>query len=175
MLSTCRSSKLLALAIGAALLASSCEAEFSIGGNSVERAAVGIIEDDFTEQLGIDLVADCPEVPDPEIGTTFVCTATTPDGRILTIDGVVDSEDHIDMQTLNLLSSEDLDVMEQSGVDILEPQIGPLTIDCGQELVILPADNSLTCTGEDGDGDQAPIVYTFSDLRAGDFTVRVDQ
>ena len=81
-----------------ALVAVACTSggiDFQIGGQSVQEAAVELIEDDLADDLGTELTAECPEVPDAEVGTEFMCTATTPEGDEIPVDAVIDREDHI--------------------------------------------------------------------------------
>ncbi len=80
---------LLTLATLFVVTACSGDISFSIGGQSVDDAAVELIEGDLADQIGLgELTAACPEVPDAEVGTEFDCTATTADGAVIEIAGV---------------------------------------------------------------------------------------
>lgn len=160
------------IAAGATLAASGCNAEFSIGGESIESAGEKLIEGEIAAGLGQELEATCPAVPDAEVGTTFSCTATNPAGEIITFSGVVDVEDHIEVQSTNVIDVDGLASLERSGAELLEPKINAtLDIDCGVDLVILPDNKELVCDGADEFGDSAPIIFTITDLEAGTFEV----
>ncbi len=150
--------------------------EFSIGGASVDEAAEALIEGELAEQLGAALDADCPPVADPGVGTEFACTATTPSGDIIGFSGLVDEEDHIDVSSTNVIRADRLDVWEVSGGEVVSELIdGPVDIDCGSEMIVLPASFEMTCTGTDQYGDEASIIYRITDLAAGDYDIRIGE
>ncbi len=160
------------LVVGASALLSACSGEFSLGGESVESAGERIIESEIAESLGQELVASCPAISDPEIGATFDCTATTPGGEVIHFAGVVDAEDHIDLQSTNLITEDGLADYARLGAELLEPEINAaLDIDCGVGPVILADSNEFTCEGSDEFGNTAPIIFTITDLNTGDFEV----
>lgn len=164
----------MALVAGAALMASGCTTEFSIGGQSLESAGEGLIEGELADEWGEELDATCPEITDASVGATFTCTATTPTGETMNFAGVVDAEDHILLDSTNAILVQRLRAYEEAAAELLAPQIGAeLTVDCGTENVILGQDMELTCTGTDEFGDSAPIIFSMTDLVAGDFDVRV--
>lgn len=169
----------LSSAIALGLLASACGGasfEFSIGGVSVEDAAVTLIEDDISAQVGMALEADCPAVPDPDVGTEFSCTATTPDGAVIEFAGLIDEEDHIDLSSTNVIRADRLDVWERSGAGAVSELIGgPVEIDCGPDAVVLDPASEMTCVGTDQFGEAAPIIYTITDLDAGDYDIRIGE
>ncbi len=164
--------KLFAASAAMTILAAGCS--FSIGGESVDEAAVKLIEEDFAADIGVDLVANCPAVEDSEVGTTFECSATMPDGRTINFAGKVDAKDSINMRSTNLLKPEDLDAIETSGAEVLEPEIeASLVIECPAVITLLDEDNEVTCRGEDEFGNRADIIFTITDTETGAFTVRV--
>ncbi len=163
-----------ALATAAALSASACSGEFSLGGESLESAGENLIEGEIATSLGQELVATCPAISDPEVGATFSCTAATPGGDVIHFDGLVDAEDHIDLQSTNVITEDGLVNYERVGAEVLEPEINAaLDIDCGVDPVILPDSNEFTCEGSDEFGNTAPIIFTITDLDTGDFEVIV--
>lgn len=162
------------LVVGTTAIASGCSGEFSFGGESLESAGENLIEGEIATSLGQELEATCPAISDPEVGATFSCTATTPGGKEIHFAGVVDAEDHIDLQSTNLITEVGLANYERTGAEVLEPEIdAALDIDCGVDPVILPASNEFTCEGSDEFGNTAPIIFTITDLNTGEFEVIV--
>lgn len=167
------------LAAPFAIFAASCGGasfEFSMGGLSLEDAAVHLIETDIAEQVGVELDAECPPVEDPEVGAEFACTATTPTEEVIHFAGIIDREDHIDITSTNVIRSDRLELWEQSGAEVVGEMIGGVvTIDCGEELVVLPDSKEMACIGTDAAGETAPIIYRITDLDAGDYDIRIGE
>jgi hypothetical protein len=160
-------------------MAAGCSGDFSfsIGGQSVEDAAVELIEGELAEGIGLgELEADCPEVADPEVGTEFDCTATTADGVVIEIAGLVDREDHIDLQTTNVIVADALTTFEAAGIDLVNQTEGatldPSAMDCGDSSIVIPADGVIGCTLTDpSSGQLYDAVYTIDDFATGDFSL----
>lgn len=159
-----------------ALLLSACSGanfEISFGGNtgSIESVAAALIEGELSDELGVALDADCPEVDDPGIGATFECTGTTPDGEVVIFDGVVDREDHIDVSSRNLVLGEQMVGWEDSAAESATETVGgPVTVDCGDDDVIFAAEPyELSCVAEDQFGETATMIITITDMDAGTF------
>lgn len=162
----------LVLVASIGLACAACSASFSIGGESVEDAAVDVIEGELAEQIGLALTADCPAVPDPEVGTAFSCTATTPSGDLVSIAGEVDREDHIDLTTTNVIRG---DVAGTIGRAIEDEVAGSgggddLEVDCGDETIVADQNNSFSC-GLRGPGTTggAEAIVTVTDFDTGNF------
>ncbi len=65
-------------------------------------AAAGVIEGDLAENLAIEeLDASCEDPGSKDVGTTFVCTATTPDGEELTFNAEIREDDEVFVYTTN--------------------------------------------------------------------------
>jgi hypothetical protein len=166
------------LALGAAVTAGcSGDISFSIGGQSIEDAAVELIEGDLAEGIGLGaLEATCPEVADPAVGTEFDCTATTPDGAVIEFAGLVDREDHIDVQTTNVVVADAIGTFEAAGIDVINETEGT-TLDasamaCGDSSIIIPDDGAIGCELTLPDtGEVYDAVYTINDLATGDFSL----
>lgn len=140
-----------------------------------ENLAVELIEGDLASSLGIEMAAACPGGVETAVGTEFLCTGTTPDGRVVEILGLVDEPNHIDLNTTNLIRGEVLVNLEEAAANVLEPQTGPVVLDCGRETVVLDTDAALRCGIELVDGsDSAIAVLTFTDIDAGDFTITIE-
>lgn len=173
-----RSRTLVALAVVASLTgACSGDLSFSIGGQSVEDAATDLIEGELADGIGLgELDADCPEVSDPEVGTEFACTATTPDGAIVEFAGVVDREDHIDVRTTNVIVAEAIGNIEAAGIELVNQTEGTTldasAMDCGDTSIVIPADGEVECTLTDTDtGALFDATYTLEDPDTGDFSL----
>jgi len=163
-----------ALSASAMLGACSADASFRIGGESVEDAAAELIETEITEQVGLDLDANCPTVENPEVGTEFTCTASTDDGRTVEFDGVVDRENHIDLKTTNLINAEVLAAFEASAADKVEQETGvAVTVDCGDSAVVLDSNDEMTCSVEGG-GSVRDLILTVPEPNTGQFNLRME-
>lgn len=161
----------LSLVVGAAMSMAGCSGSFSIGGQPVHEAAEELIAGDLADQLGLgELTPTCDEVEDPGVGTTFTCTATTSDGRVVEFDGVVDREDHINIESTNVVSGP---VIEQALYEALNndnPAAGlsPDGVDCGGEKIIL-VNQQMTCEVNPAAGEAGTVTVTLTDVDSGDF------
>ncbi len=146
-------------------------ASFSIGGQTVEEAAEELIAGDLAELIGLgELTPACPEVEDPEVGTTFRCTAETPAGQTIDFDGVVDEEDHINLEATNLVPAAPI---EERFYEILDSQspgsgLAPDGVDCGDEMVVL-VDRQMTCEVRVGDATPRIATLTITDVSTRNF------
>jgi hypothetical protein len=65
-------------------------------------AASGVIEGDLADNLSIDqLDATCDDPSSRDVGTTFTCTATTPQGEELTFNAEIREDDEVFVYTTN--------------------------------------------------------------------------
>lgn len=158
-------SKVFAMSALLVLFATACSAEanFTVGGISVEDSGKNLIEGELASLLSIELEAVCPALEDPEVGSTFECTGTTPDGRIAKFEGVVDSDDSINVVSTNVIQAELVPNVEDAAVNALEPQTGPVEVNCGTETLILDSEESVTCAISDG-AETRDVLLTFSSL-----------
>jgi hypothetical protein len=163
---------------GLGVLAAACSASFSIGGQTVEDAAEELITGDMADEIGIgELTAECPAVDDPEIGTTFVCTATAEDGRVITIDGIVDREDHIDLKTKNLVIPDEIEdvVFETLQEQFPEVAFSRDGVDCGDEALVVEGDsNQMSCLVEPDSAPAQTVTLTINDLETGDIDFDIE-
>ena len=124
---------------------------------------------------GEPLTADCPDVADPEVGVTFVCTATTDDGLVINFGGIVDREDHIDVNSTNLITADQLPEWVGVVEDSITETVGfDVTVDCGDRFVVLDDESGMTCTAIDPEGITADVRLTNVDLDAGAFDWVID-
>ena len=161
---------LIVLAVIAMLAASCGSASFSIGGKSVEEAAEELIAGDLADQLGLGaLTPDCPAVEDPEVGTTFQCTATTPDGATIEFDGVVSSEDIVNVQATNVAEGAILEQGVAATFNAQNPDAGVTADDvaCGGDKVVV-VDRQVICEVTPPNGPTQTATLTINDLAAGD-------
>lgn len=160
-----------ALAIGVSGVA--CSVEFTIGGEALEDAAVDLIEGALGEQLGLTLDATCPAVEDPEVGTSFTCTAVTADGRTVFVDGLVDRADHIDLSTRNAVRTDSIARIEDLIIRSIADQTGEAyEVDCGSETIVA-ANDQFTCGLAQNGSPLSTVVVTVTDWvnLALDYTV----
>lgn len=163
------------VATTAACGSASFEISFGGGSGTVEEAATFLVENDLSEELGEVLVADCPEVPDPEVGSTFTCTGTTDDGLVIEFAGLVDREDHIDLNSTNLIVAQRVQEWAAVAEESVEGAVGfDVTVDCGERFIVLDDESGWSCTVTDPDGATADLLITNADLDAGTFDWVID-
>ncbi|MCP3991046.1 MAG: hypothetical protein GY724_18365 [Actinomycetia bacterium] len=151
--------------------ACSGSASFSIGGETVEEAAEKLIAGDMADQIGLgELTPACPEVEEPEVGTTFQCTAVTSDGQTIDFDGVVDEEDHINLETTNVVTGSLIEQLFYETLNAQNPNTGlvPDGVDCGGEAIVL-VDKQMTCEILLDGAPAQTATLTITDIAAGEF------
>ena len=170
----------IAAVVAVVLTASACgstsfEVSFGGGSGTVEEAATFLIEGELADQVGAPLIADCPEVPDPEVGTEFTCTGTTEQGDVITFAGIVDREDHIDLNSTNLIVADRVAAWEDGVAASVGETLGfAVTVDCGDRFVVLDETGEIPCRVTDEFGEQARLVVTVTDLDEGDFSWAIE-
>jgi hypothetical protein len=139
--------------VGVILLsATGCSVDVSVsfGGADAAAAAVDLIEGELADQAGIGrLDATCQEIDGPEPGDTFTCTATTEDGETIRFDAVVEEDDMVDVESVNLVTSEGLSVIEGLAVQALEENAGQTlgieNFDCGDRGLVVEPGGTIAC------------------------------
>lgn len=128
------------------LLAVGCSTSLSIGGQTVDAAAVSLIESDLAEEFDLPLEATCPTVDNAAVGSEFECTATDPEGRTLEFDVLVDAEDHIEVSSINVVRADALaDIEAELDSRLVDVADEPLLSDCGDDTVILGESREMVC------------------------------
>ncbi|MEM9610159.1 MAG: hypothetical protein AAGA99_22250 [Actinomycetota bacterium] len=151
----------LAVLLGGLLLLAACSGDPAVSGASV-------IEGEIAGQIGLgDLEASCDEPTSEEVGSTFACTATTPDGRVIDFISEFDTEDEIFVYPTNVLADVELPLVEAEAAEVLSPEVGttidPSSIDCGEETVILDSEGVMTCVlTDESNGDRYELEATFT-------------
>ena len=147
---------------------------------NIAWVAEKLIEGELADVVGLgELEAKCQDVKDDaEVGTEFTCTGTTTDGQVVDFIAVIDREDHVDVNTTNLISAEALPHLETAATNALSLQLGAElpadSVDCGDDLVVLGADLVFVCAFHAPDSsDVYDITFEFTDLESGDFNVKV--
>ena len=83
----------------AAVLLAACS---SPDETNFQDAATGVIEGDLRENLGVgELDATCEDPGSTDVGTTFTCTASTPEGEELTFNAEIREDDEVYVYTTN--------------------------------------------------------------------------
>jgi len=154
------------------LSACSAAASFSIGGQTVESAAEDLIAQELADQLELgELTPACPDVENPQVGTEFTCTAQTSDGLTINFAGVVDREDHIEVETTNVSSGP---LLAQALYEVLEQENAvtgtqPDQIDCGPGSIVL-TDLEVVCEINFDGGEMGEAVLAITDVNNSEFT-----
>jgi hypothetical protein len=164
------------LAVAALLFAAACT-----GGGTYESTAVDLIEGDLEESIGLgSLDASCTEPATDTIGTEFVCSATAGDAGTIEFIAVIDSEDHVQVRSTNLVNAERLALIEVGAVEILNEEFDLVlpddSIDCGAESVVLDGADSIACAFTQPEtGDVYDTVITITDEANGLIEIDVAQ
>lgn len=122
---------------------------FSFGGETAGEAAVGLIEGDFASTYDLPISdATCTEPPNEDVGTVFACQG---DHQGTQVDFVVeiDSEDHINVNSTNVLYPAMLEAVEATVIDSMNDQgdfgLTADAMDCGDSAIVLGADQIFLC------------------------------
>lgn len=165
------------LAVVLALISLGCSGEVSLsfGGESVDDAAVELIEgQEMRDFLNIGALTNgaCDDPGTDEVGTHFACTADSPDGP-LEFDVEIDREDHIFATPLNVISLDQQQFFMELGGNALGEQIGqefPIDLlDCGDKALVYAAGtNAAVMDCSFGDvGEIYDATITISDVEQG--------
>ena len=97
-------------------------------------------------------------------------------GQVVNFEATIDSENHVNVVTTNVLAVEDLALLEVSAVDVLNAEfdfgLAPDAIDCGTTAVVLTASQQVVCALADpATGDVYDATLTITDLATGAFDV----
>ncbi len=108
------------------------------GGGDAAQSGETVIETELEEQIGVgELDASCDQPEDDEVGTEFLCTASTEDGRIIEFLGAFTAEDEIFVSPTNLLRAEEVERLKFQAAQVLSPEVGvdidPSQITCPEE------------------------------------------
>jgi hypothetical protein len=108
---------------------------------------------------------DCPDVENPEDGTTFQCT-TILDGQTLRMNGVVTDADEGTVEVENADAILFVALLEKTIAEDFGPQLdATLVVDCGDtEVRVEEVGSSFGCTATDEFGEQARIVVEVLDV-----------
>lgn len=141
------------------------EAEQMIAGPVAEQAGLG------------ELAGVCPEVA-PAVGTTFECSATTADQRIVGLQGVINDQGLVELNTDNVITGPALPSFERAAVAALNNTVGSrLTddaIDCGADSVVFGQDMVMICALLDPHtGGTYDVTLTVTDIEARQFSLVV--
>jgi len=165
-----------ALALALAIVAAACSAsgEFSIGTATIENATEDLIENEISDQIGLgELDATCTKPASEEVGTRFLCTATTEGGQTIELQAEID-EDGAFAETTNLVVASKLEEVESvvlaeieqlSGLDLSDD-----AMECGSKSVIVDPQNQIACTVTDPTGAVFDTIITFKGLDTDDPT-----
>lgn len=147
---------------------------------TVRQVAEEMIRSDVSSQAGLgDLSPVCPEVETPAVGSTWQCTATTADQRIVAIDAVINQDGQVELATTNLIAAAALPSFERAAIQALNSEVGSrLTdeaIDCGDVPVVFGSEQRLLVCGlVDPDTRQTyDVTLTISDIEGRQFTLVV--
>jgi len=151
----------------------------SASSGSYADAAKKLIEGDLADQAGLGaLKAECDQPAGTSVGEEFSCTAETEDGQIVSFTATIEAGNKVDVTSSNLVSGAVLGKLEEAARNALAEEVGielgPETLDCGADTVILDDAGQMFCTFIDPDtGDEYDATITVTDLQTGDLTIKI--
>ncbi len=146
---------------------------------SIRQISEQMIVGDVAANAGIgELAAVCPDVPAAAVGTAFDCTATSEDGRIITLAAVIDDTGRVRLNTTNVITAAALPSFERAAVEALNTTVGSRleneAIDCGAEAVVIGQDNVLVCALLDPHTEKVfDVSLTITDIESRQFSLVV--
>jgi hypothetical protein len=150
------------------LSACSVSGEISIGSDSPEDATENLIEETLADQIGLgELKANCSKPSSGDVGSRFLCTADTEDGRTIELQAVIE-EDGPYVETTNVVLDANLppivasvlaEIENLSGVDLADD-----ALDCGNASLIVDDSNEAVCELTDPTGAVFDTTITFNGL-----------
>ena len=141
----------------------------------IRETAERFISSTISEQFGQPLDPTCPDIPATTPGTTFTCTASTPDGETVILLGTLNEGDDLNVVTTNVVIGEFMPELARVGAEVLaEANLGNVTIDCGTESVVLNQRQEMVCDSVNEDGSAGSVTYTIADTQTGEFEVRIN-
>jgi hypothetical protein len=132
------------------LLLAGCSVSVSFGGADAAAAAVDLIEGEIADQAGMGtLDAECQEIDDPQPGDTFPCTAAAQNGESIRFDATMEEDNIVDVQSVNLVTTDGLDLIEALAVQTLEENVGETlgreNFECGDHGLVVEPGGTIAC------------------------------
>lgn len=108
---------------------------------------------------------ECPEVDDPEDGTTFQCTLTV-DGQLLRMNGTVTDAAEGTVEVANAEAVLFVDLLERTVAEDLTEQLdAEVRVDCGDtEVRVEEVGTAFTCRADDEFGAEGEVVVEVLDI-----------
>lgn len=137
---------------------------------SVRETAERLISNDIAEEIQLgDLSPVCEEVPNPTYNTTFDCSATASEDRIIYLNGKVEQDGRISLETSNVILKNDLVKYETPAVAYVNEKLGTQfpsnVLDCGDDSIILNTHRVISCSFiEPGSGDVYDAKVKIDDI-----------
>lgn len=169
--------RLLAFIAALALVSTGCSVNLSIGGENPADAAVNVIEGDIADLIDLGpITATCESPESVEVGTTWGCSGVSDAGNI-DFSVEVDREDHINVQTENVILGDQVVALANSATEVVEEAVdvdlADGAVDCGTSSIILLASAELSCTVDTGT-ELVPTTVTITNLDDTSFEVDLD-
>ncbi len=169
--------KIFVAAVALMIVGAACSVsgEISIGGSGpLENQVEDFIEGDFGDSFGLgELNASCTKPSSEDVGTTFLCTATTTSGGVVRLEATLTEDEAFDVQTTNLILGGSWGPIEEEMVRILsentEVDASGVTVDCGKDTVIfdIGVSEPHICAAGDGTGSIFDLSIAFTSLVPG--------
>ncbi|MEM9655219.1 MAG: hypothetical protein AAGA65_24220 [Actinomycetota bacterium] len=152
---------------------------------TIRMTTEALIEAEVTGPAALGaLTPACPEINSETaaVGTTFQCTATTGDERVLTLLATIGEDGRVQVTTTNVITGPALPSFERAAVEALnttvQSSLEESAIDCGEETVVLPLDQNgqalLVCALFDPVAEATyDVTLSISDIEARQFSLVV--
>ena len=165
----------------AGFVVAGCGASVQIGAADWDEKAQELIAGDLAKQSGFaSLNASC-DTPSPEfaVGDTFGCKASTPDAQTVRFVVKQDREDHIMVDSTNLVTPTGLPKLVAVAAKALGEKVGtPLTaadLDCGKGPLVVEVPADVACKLTDPtSGKVLDATMTIEDIATGHVRIRTN-
>lgn len=174
---------LVAVVAAVALVASACTSEpEEEAAPTLRQTTEDLIRNRVAGEAGLgDLSPVCPEVnlAVSTVGTTWDCTATTADQRVIALSAVINDQGRVEVGTTNLITAAALPSFERAAVQALNDTVGSRLaeddIDCGSDTVVFGgAERIMICALFDPHTDATyDVSLTVQDIETRQFSLVV--
>ncbi|MEO1059559.1 MAG: DUF4333 domain-containing protein [Actinomycetota bacterium] len=147
-----------------------CSFSFGTSDTLDSESAAELVNDEFTEALGLgELDTECDVPDDLEEGDEISCTSSTGDGEVIQWQGAASSSSEFDIETINLLNVDAVAELELDVVATLLDEgfaVADDDLDCGKTARVLDEQGAFVCAITDQRGVSAMAMLNRSASRS---------
>ncbi len=162
-------------------IASACRSSPDDDVVTVRQTTEDMIREEVATQAGLgDLSPVCPEIDlaVSGVGTTWDCSATTADQRVITLAAVINDQGRIELATRNMIAAAALPSFERAAVQALNDTVGSRleegAIDCGEVSVVFGPEQVMICALFDPHTEETyDVTLDITDIETRQFSLVV--